>query len=123
MKRFLALAALCFLATPALAQDAPKIDGADTAFMIVATALERRAVRADRLVGPSQIAAEQDFFFFHPGDGVALGVTRARMPNLHHHATEVEGIEMPWLQLGDLDVAIQCLCQQALLMLSHGLLK
>jgi Amt family ammonium transporter len=39
MKRFSALVALCLLATPALAQDAPKIDGADTAFMIVATAL------------------------------------------------------------------------------------
>jgi Amt family ammonium transporter len=34
---FAALAAI--VATPALAQDAPKIDGADTAFMIVATAL------------------------------------------------------------------------------------
>jgi ammonium transporter, Amt family len=39
MKRFAALAALCLFATPALAGDAPKIDGADTAFMIVATAL------------------------------------------------------------------------------------
>jgi ammonium transporter, Amt family len=39
MKLFMALLALFPLATPALAQDAPKIDGADTAFMIVATAL------------------------------------------------------------------------------------
>ena len=39
LKRIPALFALCLCASPALAQDAPKIDGADTAFMIVATAL------------------------------------------------------------------------------------
>ncbi|KAF2989342.1 ammonium transporter [Methylocystis sp. MJC1] len=39
MKKPLLALAGALLATPALAQDAPKIDGADTSFMIVATAL------------------------------------------------------------------------------------
>jgi Amt family ammonium transporter len=36
---FAALLCAALAASPALAQDAPKIDAADTAFMIVATAL------------------------------------------------------------------------------------
>ena len=37
--RIASAVAAAVVATPALAQDTPKIDGADTAFMIVATAL------------------------------------------------------------------------------------
>ena len=38
----------------------------------------------------NQVAREQDFFFGHPGDGVAPGMTRAGMPDLHLNAAKVK---------------------------------
>jgi len=38
-----------------------------------------------------QVAAEQHFFFFHPGNGVATGVAVAGAPDLHVHTAEVDG--------------------------------
>ena len=36
-----------------------------------------------------EIAREQHLFFFHPGDGVATGVTGARVPDGHFHAAQI----------------------------------
>ena len=52
--------------------------------------LELGITGVDAGVVLDQVAREQHFFFRYPGDGVAAGMARAGMPDLHPHAAEVD---------------------------------